>query len=77
MKKAMTISYEVGNNLYINLTNKCPCACTFCLRQNGDTYADDIAAALDMDLSALLSALTLLELDGFVESLFGKQYRAV
>ena len=47
------------------------------LRQNGDTYADDIAAALDMDLSALLSALTLLELDGFVESLFGKQYRAV
>ena len=47
------------------------------LRKNGDTYADDIAAALDLDLSALLSALTMLELDGFVESLFGKQYRAV
>ena len=46
------------------------------LRQNGDTYADDIAAALDMDLSSLLVALTELELDGFVESLFGKQYRA-
>lgn len=46
------------------------------LRDRGDTYADDIAAALDMDLSALLSELTLLELDGFVESLFGKQYRA-
>lgn len=47
------------------------------LRAHGDTYADDIAAALDMDLSALLSTLTELELDGFVESLFGKQYRAV
>lgn len=34
--KAMTISYEVGNNLYLNLTNKCPCACTFCLRNHAD-----------------------------------------
>lgn len=47
------------------------------LRENGDTHADDLAAALDMDLSAVLIALTDLELDGFVESLFGKQYRAV
>lgn len=36
MKKAMTISYEVGKNLYLNLTNKCPCACTFCIRNNSD-----------------------------------------
>ena len=42
MKKAMTISYEVGEGLYLNLTNKCPCACTFCLRQNGDgAYGSD------------------------------------
>ncbi|MDD5935115.1 MAG: TIGR04100 family radical SAM protein [Clostridiales bacterium] len=33
MKKQMTILYKVHNNLYVNLTNKCPCACTFCLRQ--------------------------------------------
>ena len=33
---AMTILYEVYDNLYINLTNKCPCACTFCLRQTRD-----------------------------------------
>ena len=32
----MVILYEVHNNLYVNLTNKCPCACTFCLRQNRD-----------------------------------------
>ena len=42
MKKAMTISYEVGNNLYINLTNRCPCACTFCIRNNADgAYGSD------------------------------------
>ena len=42
MKKAMTISYEVGNNLYLNLTNKCPCACTFCLRSHADgAYGSD------------------------------------
>jgi radical SAM enzyme (TIGR04100 family) len=32
----MTILYEVGANLYVNLTNKCPCNCTFCIRHNGD-----------------------------------------
>ena len=38
----MTILYTVGDKLYINLTNKCPCACTFCIRQNGDgAYGSD------------------------------------
>lgn len=32
----MVILYEVHDNLYINMTNKCPCACTFCLRQTRD-----------------------------------------
>ena len=31
----MTITYQVKNAIYVNLTNKCPCSCTFCLRQNG------------------------------------------
>lgn len=47
------------------------------LREHGDTYADNIAAALDLDLSILLSEMTLLELDGFVETLFGKHFRAI
>ena len=47
------------------------------LRAHGAVYADDLASALDMDLSLLLGTLTLLELDGYVESLFGKQYRAL
>lgn len=39
---AMTIAYAVGSNLYVNITNKCPCSCTFCIRQNGDgVYGSD------------------------------------
>lgn len=33
MQKGMTIIYPEYNGLYINLTNRCPCACTFCIRQ--------------------------------------------
>lgn len=31
-----TIVYEVHNGLYLNITNACPCACTFCLRGTAD-----------------------------------------
>ncbi len=45
-KKAMTILYQMHNNLYVNLTNRCPCACTFCLRQNMDTVSHEDARPL-------------------------------
>lgn len=42
MKKSMTLAYPVGDKLYLNLTNRCPCACTFCIRKNGDgAYGSD------------------------------------
>ena len=31
----MTITYQVKQSIYVNLTNRCPCACRFCLRNNG------------------------------------------
>lgn len=38
----MTITYEVGDSLYINMTNSCSNQCTFCIRQNGDgAYGSD------------------------------------
>lgn len=38
----MTIIYPVKNGIYVNMTNRCPCACTFCLRQNADgVYGSD------------------------------------
>ncbi len=36
MKKDMTVTYQVKNGIYVNMTNRCPCACAFCLRQNAD-----------------------------------------
>ena len=33
---SMEILYEVHDNLYVNLTNRCSCACRFCLRQDRD-----------------------------------------
>ena len=33
----MTITYPVKNGIYVNMTNRCPCACTFCLRHNSDS----------------------------------------
>lgn len=42
MKKAMTICYEVGESLYLNITNRCSNRCEFCIRNNGDgAYGSD------------------------------------
>ena len=46
-----TILYKVHHNLYVNLTNKCPCACTFCLRQTRDHMEDSGVLWLDHEPS--------------------------
>lgn len=47
------------------------------LHTHGDAHVNDIADALDLNLGDVLEDLMSLELDGYVESLFGKQYRAL
>ena len=38
----MKLVYPVHTGLYLNLTNRCPCACTFCIRQkNKKFYVQD------------------------------------
>ena len=40
--KDMTITYEVGTALYVNITNRCSNRCDFCIRNNGDgAYGSD------------------------------------
>lgn len=36
----MEILYKVHNNIYVNMTNKCPYSCTFCLRQTMDRIGE-------------------------------------
>lgn len=50
-KKAEEILYKVHNNLYVNLTNRCPCACTFCLRQTMDKVGESDSLWLDHEPS--------------------------
>lgn len=45
----MEILYKVHNNLYVNLTNKCPCACTFCLRQTMDRVGESDSLWLERE----------------------------
>lgn len=34
------ILYVIKNSIYVNLTNRCPCSCTFCLRNSKDKMGD-------------------------------------
>ena len=36
----MTVTYEGRSAIYVNITNRCPCACVFCLRHNKDHVFD-------------------------------------
>lgn len=51
MKKAMTILYEVHDNIYVNLTNKCPCSCVFCLRQTRNHMENSNELWLEHDVT--------------------------
>ena len=45
----MVILYEVHNGLYVNMTNKCPCACVFCLRQTKEEMEGSGSLWLDRE----------------------------
>ena len=72
MKKAMTIFYEVGDNLYVNLTNKCPCNCTFCIRNNADgAYGSDpLWLEHEPSIEEIFSAVDKLDIAKYREIVF-------
>ena len=69
---AMTILYPVGQHLYVNLTNQCPCACTFCIRQNGDgAYgSDSLWLEHEPDFDEVKAAFAKWDLSDFTELVF-------
>lgn len=66
------IFYVYGGTAYANLTNKCPCSCTFCIRQNGDSVGDATNLWLEKDpsMQEILDALQSFPLDDFDELVF-------
>lgn len=44
-----SVVYDYGGGLYINLTNKCPCKCDFCIRNFTDRLGDADSLFLDKE----------------------------
>lgn len=47
----MTIFYRFDGQMYINITNGCPCDCVFCLRKNSDSVKDNDSLWLEHEPS--------------------------
>ena len=54
------VIYDYASGLYVNLTNRCPCACEFCIR----TMADSLGGADSLWLKREPSAAEVIELLG-------------
>ena len=70
--KNMTITYEVGNALYINITNRCSNRCDFCIRNNGDgAYGSDSLWLLrEPSKEEILEAVLVRQLSDYEEFVF-------
>ena len=68
----MTITYKSSTSLYVNLTNKCPCACTFCLRKNKDHVFDSDSLWLEREptVQEMCDSIDLWDLTKFSELVF-------
>lgn len=68
----MTIFYKFGGKLYINVTNRCPCSCVFCIRLNGDSVGDAQSLWLEREPSVeeIISAYEKTDKTGCQEAVF-------
>ncbi len=71
-KKAMTILYEVHKGLYVNLTNRCSCACTFCVRQTDDAVgkSDTLWLEHEPTFEEVMEAFSAFDMDRYEELVF-------
>ena len=68
----MVITYPLKSGLYVNLTNRCPCACTFCLRQNapGVFGTDSLWLEREPTVDEIIESIESRNLDDFAELVF-------
>jgi radical SAM enzyme (TIGR04100 family) len=68
----MTITYSAGKAIYVNMTNKCPCACTFCLRKNKDYVfnSDSLWLEREPSVKEVCESLDKWELEKYDEIVF-------
>ena len=72
MKKSQTITYTLGNALYVNLTNRCTCNCDFCERNTIDGVGDADSLWLEYEPSQdeVLESIMARDLSQFEELVF-------
>ncbi len=68
----MNIVYPVGEGIYVNLTNRCPCACVFCVRQGTASIAGSGSLWLEREPSVeeVCAALAATDLGRYRELVF-------
>lgn len=68
----MTIFYRFEGQMYINITNGCPCDCVFCLRNNSDSVKDNDSLWLEHepDFSEITSAFDSFDRTGVTDAVF-------
>ena len=66
------ILYVYKTSIYANLTNKCPCRCTFCIRNNTDAIgnADTLWHKHDPSIEEIKKAVDDFDFTGFNELVF-------
>ena len=72
-RRSQTVLYQVGHSLYVNLTNKCPCACTFCIRRNADHVYEETESLWlnhEPDLTEVKAAFAHWDMTKFQELVF-------
>jgi len=72
IKFSMTITYEIENLLYLNITNRCTNNCTFCVRNNSDGVADGLNLWLEREptVDEVLEDISKLEISKCKEFVF-------
>ena len=68
----MTITYEGRNAIYVNITNRCPCACVFCLRHNKDHVfnADSLWLEREPTVKEICDSIDAWDLEKYEEVVF-------
>lgn len=66
------ILYTYKNGVYLNITNKCPCRCTFCIRSLGDGVGSATSLWLkgDPTLEEIKAAIDTFDFTGYEEIIF-------
>lgn len=66
----MTITYESGDGIYVNITNRCTNSCEFCVRSSGDGIYGDLWLEREPTKEEIAADILNRDLDKYTELVF-------